>query len=168
MCWSTTENEITINSSNSSSLFHHIIYGYILLGIYITWHVTNLFFILQGDSGGPIVSKQGSVWIQSGVVSFGEGCAQPNRPGVYARVSNYQSWINQQITTNQPGFVTFNSNGTDGDLSISCTDVPAITTTTVPTTTPTTVPRKVPSSYKIPKKHAHIIHLATCPRSFVH
>ncbi|XP_048053039.1 transmembrane protease serine 9 [Megalobrama amblycephala] len=95
----------------------------------------------QGDSGGPMVSKQGSVWIQSGVVSFGEGCALANLPGVYARVSNYQNWINEKITTNQPGFVTFNSGGTDGDLSISCNGVPAITTTTAPTTTPTpTVP----------------------------
>uniref|UniRef100_A0A671SC23 Transmembrane protease serine 9-like n=1 Tax=Sinocyclocheilus anshuiensis TaxID=1608454 RepID=A0A671SC23_9TELE len=74
----------------------------------------------QGDSGGPLVSKQGSVWVQSGVVSFGNGCALPNLPGVYARVSKYQNWINEQMTTNQPGFVTFNSNGTDGDLAISC------------------------------------------------
>jgi len=110
----------------------------------VTWHVTNLLFILQGDSGGPMVSKQGSLWIQSGVVSFGEGCAEPNFPGVYARVSNYQNWINEHITTNQPGFITFTSNGTDGDLSISCTDVPAITTTTAPTTT---VPSEVPSIY---------------------
>ncbi|XP_067238458.1 zgc:100868 isoform X2 [Chanodichthys erythropterus] len=91
----------------------------------------------QGDSGGPMVSKQGSVWIQSGVVSFGEGCALRKFPGVYARVSKYQNWINEKITTNQPGFVTFNSDGTDGDLNISCDGVPAITTTTAPTTTPT-------------------------------
>lgn len=130
----------------------------------VSWHVSNLFFILQGDSGGPMVSKQGSVWIQSGIVSFGNGCALPNFPGVYARVSEYQNWINEQITTNQPGFITFTSSGTDGDLSISCAGVPAIPTTTAPTTTP--VPRKVPSSYKILKKHACIVHLVTCPRTF--
>ncbi|XP_030649811.1 transmembrane protease serine 9-like [Chanos chanos] len=94
----------------------------------------------QGDSGGPMVSKQGSRWIQSGVVSFGRGCAQANFPGVYARVSQYQDWINSHITTDQPGFVTFTSSGTDGDLSVSCTGLPAITTTTTTTTitTPTT------------------------------
>ncbi|XP_043089538.1 polyserase-2 [Puntigrus tetrazona] len=92
----------------------------------------------QGDSGGPMVSKLGSLWVQSGIVSFGEGCALANYPGVYTRVSNYQSWINNQITTSQPGFVTFTSNGTDGDLAISCNGVPAITTTTVATTTTTT------------------------------
>ncbi|KAK7174552.1 hypothetical protein R3I93_001689 [Phoxinus phoxinus] len=90
----------------------------------------------QGDSGGPMVSKQSSLWIQSGVVSFGKGCAEPNLPGVYARVSKYQNWINEHITTNQPGFVTFNSSGTDGDLSISCNGVPAIPTTAVPTVPP--------------------------------
>uniref|UniRef100_A0A3B4T767 Peptidase S1 domain-containing protein n=1 Tax=Seriola dumerili TaxID=41447 RepID=A0A3B4T767_SERDU len=61
----------------------------------------------QGDSGGPMVSKDGSRWVQAGVVSFGIGCAEPSFPGVYARVSEYQTWINSQISTNQPGFVTF-------------------------------------------------------------
>ncbi|XP_031416590.1 serine protease 27-like [Clupea harengus] len=66
----------------------------------------------QGDSGGPLVSKQGSVWVQAGVVSFGIGCALAEFPGVYARVSQYQSWINTRITSDQPGFVTFTSGNT--------------------------------------------------------
>uniref|UniRef100_A0A667X4R0 Peptidase S1 domain-containing protein n=1 Tax=Myripristis murdjan TaxID=586833 RepID=A0A667X4R0_9TELE len=78
----------------------------------------------QGDSGGPMVNKQGSQWIQSGVVSFGQGCAEPNFPGVYARVSRYQSWINSQIQSNQPGFVSFSgstdvSGGTNQLFSLS-------------------------------------------------
>uniref|UniRef100_A0A671P119 Transmembrane protease serine 9-like n=1 Tax=Sinocyclocheilus anshuiensis TaxID=1608454 RepID=A0A671P119_9TELE len=93
----------------------------------------------QGDSGGPMVSKQGSLWVQSGVVSFGKDCALADFPGVYARVSKYQSWINEKITSNQPGFVAFTSNGTDDDLAINCDIVPAITTTTVATTATTTV-----------------------------
>ncbi|XP_024271710.1 transmembrane protease serine 9 [Oncorhynchus tshawytscha] len=93
----------------------------------------------QGDSGGPMVSKQGIRWIQSGVVSFGNGCAQANFPGVYARVSQYQTWINTQITSDQPGYVTFSSSGTDSDLSVSCNGLPApATTTTAPTITTTT------------------------------
>ncbi|XP_031137253.1 uncharacterized protein LOC116037490 isoform X2 [Sander lucioperca] len=74
----------------------------------------------EGDSGGPLVSKQGSRWIQEGIVSFGNGCAKPNFPGVYTRVSQYQSWISSQITSSQPGFVTFTSPGTDSDLNICC------------------------------------------------
>ncbi|XP_036446361.1 transmembrane protease serine 9-like [Colossoma macropomum] len=99
----------------------------------------------QGDSGGPLVSKQSGVWVQAGIVSFGEGCALPNYPGVYTRVSQYQGWINQQITSNQPGFVTFTSTGTDGDLSVSCDGLPAVATTTTTTTT-TTVPTTTASS----------------------
>uniref|UniRef100_A0A3Q2TF79 Peptidase S1 domain-containing protein n=1 Tax=Fundulus heteroclitus TaxID=8078 RepID=A0A3Q2TF79_FUNHE len=48
----------------------------------------------QGDLGGPMVSKQGDRWIQAGIVSFGRGCAEPDYPGVYTRVSQYESWIN--------------------------------------------------------------------------
>ncbi|XP_029543712.2 polyserase-2-like isoform X2 [Oncorhynchus nerka] len=72
----------------------------------------------QGDSGGPMVTNQGTRWIQSGVVSFGKGCALAKFPGVYTRVSQYQTWINSQISSDQPGFVTFSSSGTDSDLSV--------------------------------------------------
>ncbi|XP_061701984.1 transmembrane protease serine 9-like isoform X2 [Syngnathoides biaculeatus] len=89
----------------------------------------------QGDSGGPMVSKQGSVWVQSGVVSFGIGCAQPEFPGVYARVSRYQDWISSHTgNANLPGFVTFTSSGTDPDLVASCANSPFTVGTAPPTT----------------------------------
>uniref|UniRef100_A0A8C9R510 chymotrypsin n=1 Tax=Scleropages formosus TaxID=113540 RepID=A0A8C9R510_SCLFO len=77
----------------------------------------------QGDSGGPLVVKQGSVWVQAGIVSFGNGCAEPNYPGVYTRVSPYQSWISSVITSNLPGFVTYSSSGTNRDVTCS-PDIP--------------------------------------------
>ncbi|KAF5903228.1 transmembrane protease serine 9-like, partial [Clarias magur] len=79
----------------------------------------------QGDSGGPLVIRQGFQWIQVGIVSFGEVCAHPNAPGVYTRVSQYQNWIIQEITTNQPGFIKYTSCGIDDDLQVTCTGLPS-------------------------------------------
>ncbi|XP_066579278.1 prostasin [Amia ocellicauda] len=92
----------------------------------------------QGDSGGPLVCKQGSAWVQGGIVSFGAGCAQPNYPGVYTRVSQYQGWINGQLGASGPGFVTFTSSGNNTDNSYIC-DVATQQTTTAPTTEPNPV-----------------------------
>ncbi len=47
----------------------------------------------QGDSGGPLVVLGENGWLQAGIVSFGEGCAEPNSPGVYTRISQYMSWL---------------------------------------------------------------------------
>ncbi|XP_073684925.1 uncharacterized protein [Garra rufa] len=78
----------------------------------------------QGDSGGPMVSRQRSVWVQSGIVSFGTGCARPELPGVYTRVSRYQEWISSLVCNDPPGFVQFTSAGADPDYSYSCPGLP--------------------------------------------
>ena len=64
----------------------------------------------QGDSGGPLLVHTGAGtetgdatsaegWKLAGIVSFGEGCARPDKYGVYTELANFgiRSWIYQTI-----------------------------------------------------------------------
>ena len=54
----------------------------------------------QGDSGGPLVasdpSKNGAMSL-IGVVSWGIGCGAVDSLGIYAEVSHFTDWLNQQM-----------------------------------------------------------------------
>lgn len=52
----------------------------------------------QGDSGGPLVVQDGNGgWLQAGIVSWGDLCGAPNSYGVYTRLTEFDTWINQML-----------------------------------------------------------------------
>nr|XP_023472290.1 serine protease 33 isoform X1 [Equus caballus] len=60
-----------------------------------------------GDSGGPLVCDVDGIWIQAGVVTWGSDCGLPKKPGVYASVSFYASWIASTIGSSAPELRNF-------------------------------------------------------------
>lgn len=55
----------------------------------------------EGDSGGPLMVARGDVFALAGVTSWGEGCADPRYPGVYARLGAValNTWVRERIPT---------------------------------------------------------------------
>ena len=52
----------------------------------------------SGDSGGPLITfrEDGRAEVV-GIVSWGIGCGDKGRPGVYTRVTQYVPWIQETI-----------------------------------------------------------------------
>jgi len=94
----------------------------------------------QGDSGGPLVVKASNGDpagdSQVGVASFGTGCARPNKPGGYSRVSASLNWIKSIVCRES-------SDG--GQLCANPTPNPTSFPTRPPTRFPTPFPTKSPT-----------------------
>ncbi|XP_039376212.1 transmembrane protease serine 2 isoform X1 [Mauremys reevesii] len=55
----------------------------------------------QGDSGGPLVTEKNSVWWLVGDTSWGTGCANARRPGVYGNMTVFTDWIYRNMQANR-------------------------------------------------------------------
>ncbi|XP_077332658.1 chymotrypsin-like elastase family member 2A isoform X3 [Lithobates pipiens] len=84
---------ISTSLCSSSQMYGTIIKSSMICAGYIEGKVDSC----QGDSGGPLVALQSNNrWSLIGIVSFGEGCAIANKPGVYTRVTYFRNWIAQK------------------------------------------------------------------------
>nr|XP_019943509.1 PREDICTED: transmembrane protease serine 13-like isoform X2 [Paralichthys olivaceus] len=56
----------------------------------------------QGDSGGPLVCQSGDRWYLTGITSWGSGCGEKNKPGVYTNVRSVLPWIYSKMQQEAP------------------------------------------------------------------
>ncbi len=89
----------------------------------------------QGDSGGPMFRRDANnAWIQVGIVSWGEGCARPNKYGIYTEVSRFAADIKAAAATLGGGGEPVPGKSFSNANNVNIPDAGAAITSSIPVT----------------------------------
>jgi len=74
----------------------------------------------NGDSGGPLLVWTAAGWQQSGVVSWGDGCARMDKPGIYTRIGSQRlhRWL-RSVIHETPAVGDVNGDGRDDIITFT-------------------------------------------------
>ncbi|MDM8525272.1 serine protease [Desulfococcaceae bacterium HSG8] len=70
--------------------------------------------VCRGDSGGPLMLRDGNTWKLAGVVARGD-CGDPGFFSVYARISRYVDFINQYVPRRYEVDIQIPESASEGD-----------------------------------------------------
>nr|XP_018669670.1 trypsin-1-like isoform X2 [Ciona intestinalis] len=132
VCWITGWGKTSESATSSPSVLHEAQVPVISQSQCRSWYSPSTIYDVQfcagyemgsvdtcqGDSGGPLVcATSSSTYVLQGITSFGNGCARPEKPGVYTRVSEFVDWIFANTDIVGATEPTVTTNATEGTSS---------------------------------------------------